>query len=303
MSTASGSTTPREREYILGTHDEEARRLGFQHRLWSDLAHATWKRGGIRPGHKVLDAGCGPGFALMDLAEIVTGDANHTPGGVAVGVDESARYIERANAAAGARGLSRECLGLVGDVQRLREVLLESREQLAPLGFGAGIDGAFDLVYARWVLCFLPNPERVIQDAAKLLKRGGTLCINDYFNYESLALAPRSEAFERLVEAVGKSWRSRGGDPDVMARIPAMCTAAGLKVVHLDVEQRCARPHQTMWMWADTFFRIYAPTLVQHGFLTQAEHEAVARDWKRWSENPDAFWHAPPVYHLVAEKV
>ncbi len=303
MSTIATAAAASPREYILGTHDEEARRLGFQHRLWSDLAHMTWKRAGIRPGQRVLDAGCGPGFALMDLAEIVTGDSNHRAGGVAVGVDESARYIDRVNQAAAARGLSRECVGIVGDVQSLRDVLAGERERLAPMGFAGGVDGAFDMVYARWVLCFLARPERVVQDASELLRPGGTLCVNDYFNYECLTLAPKCPSFSRVVEAVGKSWRSRGGDPDVMARVPAMCSAAGLRVVHMGVEQRCARPHETMWMWADTFFRIYVPTLVQHGFLSEGEKEDFARDWKAWSANPDAFWHAPPVYHLVAEKV
>jgi SAM-dependent methyltransferase len=292
---------PQPREYILGTHDEEARRLGFQHRLWSDLAHATWKRAGIKPGHKVLDIGCGPGFALMDLAEIVTGDSNHRPGGVVIGVDESQRYIDRVNESAKARGLASEALGLVGDVQNLRQVLTEATDRLKPLGCAG--DNAFDLLYARWVLCFLPHPERVINDAAKLLKPGGTLTINDYFNYESLKLAPRSQPFERVVEAVGKSWRSRGGDPDVMARVPAMCREAGLDVEHLAVEQRSARPHESMWMWADTFFRIYVPTLVQHGFLTDAERDAFTAEWVKYSANPDSFWHAPPVYHLVARKV
>lgn len=290
-----------EAEYILGTHDEEARRLGFQHRLWSDLAHATWRRAGILPGHKVLDAGCGPGFAMMDLAELVTGDSNHRGGGRVIGVDESARYVERANAAAQARGLEREALALVGDVQRLRETLAGAGDRLGPMGCAG--DGVFDLAYMRWVLCFVPRPADVIMDIARLLKPGGRLCVNDYFNYESLALAPRCGAFERVVEAVGVSWRSRGGDPDIVARVPGMCRAAGMRVTHLACEQRVARPGETMWMWAETFFRIYVPTLVQHGFLKASEAEAFTAAWGEWSRNPDAFWAAPPVYHLVAERV
>lgn len=290
-----------EREYILGTHDEEARRLGFQHRLWSDLAHATWRRAGLLPGHKVLDAGCGPGFALLDLAELVTGDPARRPGGCVVGVDESARYVERATAAIRAKGLEHEAAALVGDVQHLRETLRAASDRLTPMGCAG--DGVFDLAYMRWVLCFVPRPGDVIADIARLLKPGGRLCINDYFNYEALALAPRCAAFERVVEAVAKSWRSRGGDPDVMARVPAFCRASGLRVTHLQCEQRAARPGETMWMWADTFFRIYVPTLVQHGFLTQGEADAFTAAWAEWSANPDAFWHAPPVYHLVAEKV
>ncbi|MFY9341712.1 MAG: methyltransferase domain-containing protein, partial [Planctomycetota bacterium] len=74
----------REREYVLGTGADELSRLGLQHRLWSDAAHQAWQRACIRPGQRVLDVGCGPGYAAFDLAQIVTAV------GAVVGVDESA---------------------------------------------------------------------------------------------------------------------------------------------------------------------------------------------------------------------
>ncbi len=37
-------------EYVLGTDEAELTRLGLQHRLWGDAAHALWRRGGIVPG-------------------------------------------------------------------------------------------------------------------------------------------------------------------------------------------------------------------------------------------------------------
>jgi len=58
---------PSAENYVLGTHEDEAFRLGLQHSLWTEHAHAIWKRAGIGFGAKVLDAGCGPGFATFDL--------------------------------------------------------------------------------------------------------------------------------------------------------------------------------------------------------------------------------------------
>lgn len=289
-----------EKEYILGTHDDEARRLGFQHRLWSDLAHQTWKSCSIKPGDRVLDVGCGPGFAALDLARIVTSDPGR-PGGLVVGVDESPRYIEQARGAAERGGLRGEMVCLVGDVQNLVETLGVAADELRPRGFAG--TGFFDLAYTRWVLCFVPDPGAVASGVSRLLKPGGRWGINDYFNYESMALAPRSKAFARVIQAVGASWRSRGGDPDIAGRMPALCRAAGMRVDSIRCDQRVARPGDSMWMWPDTFFRIYVPTLVGHGFLSAPEGEAFFEDWARYSADPDSFMHLPSVYELIAVRV
>ena len=64
-------STPREQDYVLGTHDDEIRRLGVQHRVWRPRVIDAWRRAGFRPGQMLIDVGCGPGYATLDLAEIV----------------------------------------------------------------------------------------------------------------------------------------------------------------------------------------------------------------------------------------
>ena len=60
-----------ERDYVLGTHEQELARLGLQHRAWRPVALDCWQRAGITVGKRVLDVGAGPGYAAVDLAEIV----------------------------------------------------------------------------------------------------------------------------------------------------------------------------------------------------------------------------------------
>ena len=62
---------PTDRDYVLGTHDEELARLGLQHRVWRPVVLDCWQRAGITLGKRVLDVGAGPGYATVDLAEIV----------------------------------------------------------------------------------------------------------------------------------------------------------------------------------------------------------------------------------------
>ena len=83
-----------EQEYVLGTHDEEITRLGLQHRVWRPRALDAWIRAGFTTGQTLVDAGCGPGYATIDLAAI-TG-----PSGRVVAIDKSPRFLDalRSNA-------------------------------------------------------------------------------------------------------------------------------------------------------------------------------------------------------------
>ena len=84
-----------ERDYVLGTHDEELTRLGIQHRVWRSVVLDCWHRAGVTVGSRVLDVGAGPGFATVDLAEIVG------PTGEVIAVERSAKYARTAARASG----------------------------------------------------------------------------------------------------------------------------------------------------------------------------------------------------------
>lgn len=76
-----------ERDYVLGTHDEELARLGLQHRVWRPVVLDCWGRAGLTLGSRVLDVGAGPGYATADLAGIVG------PTGQVVAVERSSNFV------------------------------------------------------------------------------------------------------------------------------------------------------------------------------------------------------------------
>jgi SAM-dependent methyltransferase len=278
-------------EYVLGTGLDETVRLGLQHRLWSAAAHEAWERAQIRPGQTVLDLGCGPGYASLDMAELVG------PGGRVIGIDESAIFLKQLQEQAAGRRLA-NVERVLGDVQEL-ESALTSAGVMAPAG-PAGPKPFLDLTYARWVFCFVSDPEKVLRGVADLTRPGGRIVVQDYFNYEAMTLAPRSEIFSRVVAAVGRSWRSRGGDPDIMGRMPAMLAKHGFRVEHLDVRQRIARPGSSLWHWPETFFGSYVGKLVSMGFLTEGDQAEFAKAWRSASQDPSAFMLPPAVFDLIA---
>jgi SAM-dependent methyltransferase len=273
---ATATTEP----YVLGVNQQELERLGFQHRIWAGAAHALWERAGLRPGARVLDLGCGPGFTSLDLAQLV-GAAGRVEA-----LDEAAMYVEWLRRQAAARDLP---VGArAGDVQ-----------DLAAAGFR---EPAFDLVYARWVLCFVPDPAKVIAGAARVLRPGGALVIQDYLHYSVMSLAPASPTFDRVVAAVTGSWRGRGGDPDVVRRVPRMLHDHGLALVHIQPHLLAARPGTLLWEWPASFFRNFVPQLEAKGLLAPGDARAFEADWQRACDDPSTVLYTPPLVDLIARR-
>jgi protein-L-isoaspartate O-methyltransferase len=79
-----------DRDYVLGTHDDEINRLGLQHLVWRPWMFAAWRRARVTRGSRVLDIGAGPGFATADLAEVVG------PHGEVLGLERSGRFVAAA---------------------------------------------------------------------------------------------------------------------------------------------------------------------------------------------------------------
>lgn len=271
-------TEPQEREYVLGTDEAERVRLGFQHQVWTGATVAAWERANFRRGATLLDIGCGPGYVTFDLADLVGSD------GQVIGVDISQRFVAHVNAEAARRGM-RHVTARVEDLASLSQP-------------AASIDGAF----ARWVMCFLPDPGLVIQHVARALRPGAALAILDYSHYEGFRFGPASHAAERVFRAVADSFRAHGGNPDVGMMLPGHMRAAGLEVRSIQPLVRAGRPGTALWEWPRTFFQIFLPTLVAEGALTEAEHAEFWADYGERSADPGAFFMSPPMVEVIGVK-
>jgi SAM-dependent methyltransferase len=267
-----------EREYLLGTDDDELARLGFQHQLWAGEAVAAWSRAGFGPGQALLDVGCGPGYATLDLARLVG------PAGRVHGVDVSERFVAHLRTRAqalGARSVTAEVLDLTVD-------------DLA--------EGGFDGAYARWLLCFVADPAAVVRRVAKALRPGAAFVVWDYLKYDGLAMCPGDPAFDRVFGAMVESWRATGGDGEIGRRVPRMMADAGLDVVHVEPVIRGARPRDPLWQWPRTFYSNFLPTLVRGGFITRADADAFDARWAERERDPAAFFSTPPQVTVIGVK-
>ncbi|WKD36027.1 class I SAM-dependent methyltransferase [Streptomyces xanthophaeus] len=105
---------------------------------------------GLRPGDRVLDAGCGTGRAMTALRAAVG------PAGTVLGVDLTPQML----AAARRAGRDAEGALLLADVARL------------PLG-----DEVLDAVFAAGLIAHLPDPGANLRELARVVRPGGGLAL------------------------------------------------------------------------------------------------------------------------------
>lgn len=265
-------------DYHLGTSDEELHRLGYQHQVWQDVTESLWRKAGFSLGQHLLDLGCGPGFATMELARLVG------PAGVVHAVDAADTFLQPLK-----QGLA---------AARLSQVQVQQGDaHQIPLG-----DHSVDGVFVRWLLCFVTDPARVCREIARVLRPGGTVVAWDYYNYRSVGVFPQRPEISRLFEAYYQSAIRHQGSYDIAAKLPGMMLDAGLELVDLHPINRVARPGSATWQWVSMFHHSYLPKLVEAELLTEDESQACRTAWQQAENDPGSFFFSPPMLGIVARK-
>ncbi len=267
-----------DKDYVLGTHDEEITRLGLQHRVWLPRASAAWRRAGFRAGKTIVDLGCGPGWATVDLAGIVG------PKGRAIGLDRSRRFLDAAEARARALELSNT---------EFHEVDLDTQ----PLPV-KNADG----VWTRWVYSFVREPRAVLAKAAAALKPGGVMVMLEYVDYRTWRLSPRRPEFEQFVQEVMASWIENGGEPDIAMVLPHWLEELGFEVRELHPIIEAVRPQDFLFEWPQAFVDVGLQRLVDLGRVSTAQADGMRRAYRESQATPGAFQTTPTVMEIIAVK-
>ena len=214
--------TSRKYRYLLGDSRREAARLRRQARLWDPAAHAMFDRLKIKRGWRVLEIGPGQGSLHMELRRRVKGPID--------AVERSKPF-----AAALRARCSRDGYG--------QGTMWETDLIDAPLP-----RGTYDLIFARWVFLFLPDPEAHLRKLVAALKPGGVLAIEDYCR-ETLRCVPEPVEWDNFLKADLAFFASQGGDANIGARLPQLYERAGLTLVDVTPTIKFGRPGSPVWNW------------------------------------------------------
>lgn len=236
------------------------------HRARTAANSAAYLLPELRPTHRLLDVGSGPGTITADLARLVKEV-------VAVEMNDAAADLTRAELER--QGVTNAVV-VVGDVHALEHD-----------------DDAFDVVHAHQVLQHVADPVTALGEMARVTRPEGVVGVRDS-DYAAFAWYPRLPGLDRWLSLYERAARANGGEPDAGRHLLAWAHAAGLAEVTATSSTWCfATPETRAWwggMWADRVTgTALGEQLLGEGLATADDLAQVAGAWRAWAAHPDGW--------------
>ena len=230
--------------FHYGYHDRQVRAHGA---ALLRLNQVLADRVAIRPGERVLDAGCGIGGSSIWLAA--------QRGAQAVGITLSGRQVARARQLAQARGLHGQAVFEQADFTS------------TPFP-----DGSFDVVWAVESVCHAADKAAFYREAARLLRPGGRVVVAEFLR----TARPLDPLAERLLHEWLDGWAMPDldtGDEHLRALAAAGFGQAQIDDATAHIRPSAQRLHR-MARWAHPgallLRRLGIRSAVQHGNVIAA---------------------------------
>lgn len=232
-------------------------------------------RAGSLTGLTVVDVGCGGGDVTFALARRVGAK------GRVIGIDLDEEKLGWARAEARAQGLA--------------HVRFETTNVTQPWPVAS-----VDLVYARFILTHLREPQAMLAQALAALKPGGRILIED-IDFLGHFASPECPAVDRYVELYMKLSRHRGGDPLVGRRLGLLLETAGYAGVETALIQPFARQSGAKDIAILTFAAI-SEGLIAEEIASRSEIDGITRELKDFAARSDTIISMPRIFQAWGEK-
>ena len=261
-------------EYVLATGQAASHRLQILHRVYGTGARRVLLDAGIKPGMRVADLGCGVGMTTALLAELVG------PTGEVVGVDFSAAQLAQA-----------EELTL----PRFSNVkFIEASATDTGLPYGS-----FDLVYSRFLLIHLTEPEEALREMQRLLKTGGILVCED--GDLTTAGSEPTTALNMFADLFGRLGPKWGVDYTLGRRLFQLVLAENFSDVEISYNQPVVARGESKRL-AELSVAEAGPSFVNAGLITEQDLEQTLAEMLRAAEDESILAVMPRMSQVWAKK-
>ena len=267
-----------ESEYILGVNQTELERLEFQNSVWEDCTNNFLDKIQIKKGSKCLDVGAGPGFVAMNLRDRV-GDE-----GEVTALEPSEFYLNYFKEYCKKKNLN--------NIKFIHGIAEDSEIE----------KDYYDLIYLRWVIDFVPEPEKLLLKLTSCLKKGGIIAIQDYA-YNSVPLFPNGGAFDEIAEIVRAYWKLGGGDPYFTVKIPSIFRKNNIELKEFSPVSFAGNNESRFFEWANRFFTVHLQLMADKNIITQKKCDDLLNDWNDHRNNPETIFITPLMLNISGVKI
>jgi ubiquinone/menaquinone biosynthesis C-methylase UbiE len=222
----------------------------------------------LRPGMRLLDAGCGPGSITAGLA------ARVAPGET-VGIDFAPAVVQQAAATLAEAGPEATRM-LAADATRL------------PFA-----DAVFDAVFAHTLLEHVADGFAVLRELRRVLRPGGLIGLRDC-DWDSAIWAPADESVARAVDLYARVWRRNGGHPNCGRELRGLLLETGFSDVRSSTSFRWDGSPEETRAFADLLatrlpMPEFADVIAAERWATREEVTSLATACRAWAAQPNAY--------------
>jgi SAM-dependent methyltransferase len=260
--------------YVLATGKAAANRLRILHNLYGPGTRRVLLDAGLRRGMRVADLGCGVGMVTALLADLVG------PEGHVVGIDASGAQLAQA----------RERVPVGG--ANISFVEASATDTGLPREL-------FDLVYCRFLLIHLPDPERALREMRALLKPNGILVCEDG-DLTSAGSEPPS-ALDAFADLFGQLGPKRGVDYTLGRRLFHMVLGAGFSAPEITFNQPVMARGQNKRLLEMSVAEA-GPACIDAGLITAEELDRILVEMRRQTADETVLALMPRMAQVWARK-
>lgn len=216
---------------------------------------------GIRPGMRVLDIGCGPGWVAQMLSRRVGSE------GRVVGVDQSPQMIEIARQSAREAGLAN-----ITFIEGGFDVAFPER-------------GSLDAVVGRRVLMYQSDAAQAVAQLVDAIRPGGAIAFHEHDMVEVSNDSPLP-LHDRVRSWLREMLRREGANLRMGFGLHSALSANGLIVERVRAEANVLTP--TAGYPIGSIIRAVLPRLLKLGIVTEADVDVETLDDRLTAERTEA---------------